>query len=254
MEEPLPATLLEEIGSLEVPRAEPSRTSEEIAPAKISVDQHQDTTVPKPDEPVSAAARTATTLVSLLARSLDSSPPALGDVDELVSALADECVIVEDSMEYYRDGGLRSAMIELPGTDVAGEVSVDGSWTRVTFSAPSQGGETFFAGHFSVVMKRGPSSAAFTSAGGVTGGSAVFQHHPNTSEAPPAGMPPLTCGWTFNVSGERTSIKRIVASGAGDGRSWIIGGKRDEPIVLEGAAHLAPYDAWAGKLAAILTQ
>jgi RNA polymerase sigma factor (sigma-70 family) len=243
-----------ELGSPVAPRAELSRATEELVSADTAVGPDLENSPAQSDDPASTAARTGTTLVSLLARSLDSSPPTLGDVEELVFALADECVIVEDSAEYYQDGGLRSAMMQLPGTDLTGEVSVDGPWTRVTFSAPSQGGETFFAGHFSVVMKRGPSSPAFTSAGGVTGGSAVFQHHPNTSEAPPAGMPPLTCGWTFDVSGERTSIKRTVASSAGDGRSWIIGGKRGEPIVLEGAAHLAPYDAWAAKLAPILSE
>ena len=161
---------------------------------------------------------------------------------------------MEETLIYHDDGGLKSAKVELPGTNISGTLSVHDAWPRVEFSAPSQGGDEFFAAHFAIsILLPSEAEALAGNVQHVARGVASFQHHPDTSGNPAALAAPLTCGWSFRVDGERTVINEISAGDAGDGRSWAIGdldGAQSER--LEGANHLTPFDAWATKLGPIL--
>lgn len=207
----------------------------------------------KSDAP-SANTRAASDFADLLARSLEPTPPPLAEVDALVNTLAALTVIVEDSLRYYEDGTLRSAVIELPGTAVRGQVELDGDRTRVTFDSASQGGSSFALAQFDIVNRPGPGRDGRGFPTQLMGGSATFQHHPKTHAIPPPADGPLTCGWEFNVSEERTSIERLGARCSEDGRAWILGGIRDGSTTMDGANHLAPFDAWNTKFRPILRQ
>ena len=204
--------------------------------------------------PEGQAGQTSRALLELMGRSLDSNPPPLQEVDALISRLGSETVILEETLIYHDDGGLKSAKVELPGTKISGTVSVDGAWPRVEFSVPSQGGDGFFAAHFAISLylpSEGESPAV--GAGRAAGGFVSFQHHPDTSGGPTAFAGPVTCGWSYRVDGKRTVIDEISADYEDDGKSWAIGNlDGGQTELLEGASYLAPFDAWATKLGPIL--
>jgi hypothetical protein len=170
-----------------------------------------------------------------------SERPDLDGLKDLVRDLGSMGKVVEDSLVIDGDTGAVSGLLVFDGLPLTGEFEVSGANFRVGLSSPLPDSDTF--------MLRTLTVAFDEDMGGVSNGSTVVQHHPNSGAHWGSPGEETYVGWSVMVGEFGTIADPLMMKAAAQGKGGTVGLIGGEAVALEFDWDRSHYAPWLALLA-----